>query len=230
MKTAFPATTPRRHTTCGRPNKSEASQNEHHPRQEWQWPCRKKWNHGKVDRILLRAVQLPEQSRPGCTECPWVNKWRLMDYPVVCEKAEATIRSLKSGKIAGIDNIPAELLKHGWESVVDILTIICNKIWQTSEWPTPWMQSIIVLPKKRNLQLCQNYQTISLISHASKVMLRIILNRLRPQAEGIIAKEQARFRKGRSTIEQIFNLHSLCEASPTPERTLPCLHWLQEGI
>ena len=68
---------------------------------------------------------------------------------------------------------------------------------------------IIVLPKKRNLQLCQNYQTISLISHASKVMLRIILNR--PQAEGIIAKEQARFRKGRSTIEQIFNLHSLCE-------------------
>ena len=96
--------------------------------------------------------------------------------------------------------------------MADILTIICNKIWQTGEWPTPLMQSlIIVLPKKGNLQLCQNYQTISLISHASKVMLRIILNRLRPQAEDITAKEQTRFRKGRCTIEQIFNLHSLCE-------------------
>ncbi|KAK3881408.1 hypothetical protein Pcinc_014150 [Petrolisthes cinctipes] len=56
-----------------------------------------------------------------------------------------------------------------------------------------------------------NYRTISLISHASKVMLRIILDRLKPQAENIIAEEQAGFRKGRSTIEQIFNLRLLCE-------------------
>ena len=70
---------------------------------------------------------------------------------------------------------------------------------------------IITLPKKGNLQLCQNYRTISLISHSSKVMLKVILNRLKPQAEEIIAEEQAGFRAGRSTTEQIFNLRILCE-------------------
>ena len=65
--------------------------------------------------------------------------------------------------------------------------------------------------KKGNLQLCQNYKTISLISHPSKVMLKVILNRLKPQAEEIIAEEQAGFRAGRSTTEQIFNLRVLCE-------------------
>ena len=62
-----------------------------------------------------------------------------------------------------------------------------------------------------NLQQYQNYRTISLISHPSKVMLKITLNRLKPQAEKIIAEEQAGFRAGRSTTEQIFNLRILCE-------------------
>ena len=122
------------------------------------------------------------------------------------------MRSLKNDKVAGVDNVPAELIKHGGEAVMDIITEICNKIWQTGEWPTPWTRSLIItLPKKGNLQLCQNYRTISLISHASKVMLKIILNRLKPQAEEVIAEEQAGFRSGRSTTEQIFNLRVLCE-------------------
>ena len=95
--------------------------------------------------------------------------------------------------------------------MIDILTAICNKIWMTGEWPTTWTQSLVItLPKKGNLQLCQNYRTISLISHPSKVMLKIILN-IQPQAEEIIAEEQAGFRAGRSTTEQIFNLRILCE-------------------
>ena len=96
--------------------------------------------------------------------------------------------------------------------MTDILTAICNKIWKTGEWPTTWTQSLVItLPKKGNLQLCQNYRTISLISHPSKVMLKIILNRLQPQTEEIIAEEQAGFRAGRSTKEQIFNIRILCE-------------------
>ena len=67
------------------------------------------------------------------------------------------------------------------------------------------------LPKKGILQLCQNYRTISLISHHSKVKLKIILNRLEPQAEEIIAEEQAGFRAGRGTTDQIFNLRILGE-------------------
>ena len=94
--------------------------------------------------------------------------------------------------------------------MIDVLTEICNRIWRTGEWPTPWTQSLIItLPKKGNLQLCQNYRTISLISHSSKVMLKVILKRLKPQAEEIIAEEQAGFRAGRSTTEQIFNLRIL---------------------
>ena len=96
--------------------------------------------------------------------------------------------------------------------MIDMLLIICNKIWQTGEWPTPWTQSLIItLPKKGNLHLCQNYHTISLISHPSKVILRILLNRLKPQAEEIIKEEQAGFRAEMGTTEQIFNPRILCE-------------------
>ena len=59
------------------------------------------------------------------------------DVPVLRE-VEAAISSLKHGKAAGVDNIPAELIKYGGETVIDILTSICNKIWQTGDWPIPW--------------------------------------------------------------------------------------------
>ena len=75
--------------------------------------------------------------------------------------------------------------------MLDMLLTICNKIWQTGEWPTPWTQSLIItLPKKGNLQLCQSYCTMSLISHPSKVMLKLLLG-LSPQADEIIKEEQA---------------------------------------
>ena len=70
------------------------------------------------------------------------------------------------------------------------------------------------------MQLCQNYRNISLISHSSKVMLKVILNRLKPQAEEVIAEEQAGFRAGRSTTEQIFNLRILCEKYPKHQQNL----------
>ena len=98
------------------------------------------------------------------------------------------------------------------ETMIDVLTEICNRIWRTGEWPTPWTQLLIItIPKKGNLQLCQNYRTISLIGHSSKLMLKVILNRLKAQAEELIAEEQAGFRAERSTTEQIFNLRILCE-------------------
>ena len=91
---------------------------------------------------------------------------------------EAAVYSLKKAESAGVDNIPAELVKAGRE---DAITTICNKIWQTGEWPTPWTQSLVIIhPKKGNLKQCQNYRMI--ISHPSKDMLMIILNRLKPQA------------------------------------------------
>ena len=143
---------------------------------------------------------------------------------------EAAVKALKMGKSAGVDNIPAEFVQVGGEAMIDILTTICNKIWKTGEWPTAWTQSLVItLPKKGNLQLCQNYRTISLISHPSKVMLKIILNRHQPQAEEIIAEEQAGFRARRSTTN-IQSQDPLREIPAASAESLPCLHRLQEGL
>ena len=131
-------------------------------------------------------------------------------YPILQEEVEAAAKSLKKGKSAGVDNSPSELVQAGGEAMIDMLLIICNKIWQTGEWPTPWTQSLIItLPKKGSL--CQNYSTISLINHPSKVMLRILMDRLKTQAEETIKEEQAGFRAGKGPIEQIFNLRILSE-------------------
>ena len=122
-------------------------------------------------------------------------------YPILREEVEAAVKSLKKGKSAGVDSIPSELVQAGGEAMIDMLLTICNKIWQTGEWPTPWTQSLIItLPQKSNLQLCQSFHTISLISHPSKVLVRI-LNRLKPQAEKIIKEEQAGIRVGKRTTE-----------------------------
>ena len=119
---------------------------------------------------------------------------------------------MKKGKSVGVDKIPAELVQAGGEDVITALTTVCNKIGQTEEWSAPWIQSLVItLPKKGNLHQCQNYRMISLISHQSKVMLKIISNRLKPQVKKIIAEEQAGFRAGRSTTEQLFNLQINCE-------------------
>ena len=105
-------------------------------------------------------------------------------HPIHREEVEAALKTLKKGKSAGVDNIPSEMVQAGGEDMISVLLIICNKIWQTGEWPTKWTQSLVItLPKKGNLQLCQNYRTISLISYPSKVMLKIILNSLKPEAE-----------------------------------------------
>ena len=84
-----------------------------------------------------------------------------------------------------------------------------NAVLDCSQPPEEDLQPI--LREEVELQFCQNYRTISLISHSNKVMLKVILNRLKPQAEEIIAEEQAGFRAGRSTTEQTFNLRILCE-------------------
>ena len=70
---------------------------------------------------------------------------------------------------------------------------------------------IITLFQKGHLQQCKNYGTIRLICHPSKVKLKVLFNRLKTQAEPIIAEEKAGFRPGRSATEQIFSLRILCE-------------------
>ena len=150
--------------------------------------------------VLLRTVHFSEQRRPSVLICQ--EQTEEGEFPILRQEVESALKTLKCGKAAGVDNVPAELITCGGQPVVDVLHAICNKIWETGKWPSTWTQSIIItIHKKGNLQMCNNYRTISLISHGSKVMLKINLNRLKSQTENIIAEEQAGFRHGRSTIE-----------------------------
>ena len=152
----------------------------------------------------------------GCSQPPEEDL-----QPFHRQEVEIAVASLKKGKSVGVDHLSVELVQAGGETMIDVYTEICNRIWRTGEWPTPWAQSLIITPpKKGNLQLCQNYRTISLISHSSKAMLKVNSNRLEPQAEEIIAEEQAGFRTGRSTTEQIFNLRNLCEKYPQHQQKM----------
>ena len=85
---------------------------------------------------------------------------------ILCSEVKAAIKFLKKGKATEADNILARLVQSGGDTLIDILTIICGKIWQSGEWPMGWTQSLVItVPKKGNLHLCQNYCIITLMSH-----------------------------------------------------------------
>ena len=140
---------------------------------------------------------------------------------ILKEEVEAAVQSLKLGKSPGVDNIPSELVKNGGEEFVKALTALCQLIWEQKKWPKEWTQSLVIpLPKKGNLRQCKNHRMISLISHPSKVVLCFILNCLKSKAEELLSDEQAGFRAGQSTVEQIFNCRVLTEKHLQYQRDL----------
>ena len=84
---------------------------------------------------------------------------------------------------------------------------LCQQIWKTQQWPQDWKRSVFIpIPKKGNAKECSNYRTIALISHASKVMLKILQARLQQHVNRELPDVQAGFRKGRGTRDQIANI------------------------
>ena len=84
---------------------------------------------------------------------------------------------------------------------------ICKQIWKTQQWPQDWKRSVFIpIPKKGNAKECSTYRTIALISHSSKVMLKILQVRLQQYVNRELPDVQAGFRKGRGTGEQIANI------------------------
>ena len=105
----------------------------------------------------------------------------------------------------GISVKPLEILK---DDAGKVLHAICQQIWKTQQWPQDWKMSVfIVIPKKGNAKECSNYHTIALISHASKVMLKILQTRLQQYVNRELPDVQAGFRKGTGTRDQIANIH-----------------------
>ena len=89
------------------------------------------------------------------------------------------LRSITTNKASGGDGIPVELFQILKDDAVKVLHSICQQIWKTQQWPQDWKRSVFIpIPKKDNAKKCLNYHTIALISHSSKVMIKILQARL----------------------------------------------------
>ena len=108
---------------------------------------------------------------------------------------------------SGGDGMPVELFQILNDVALKVLHSICQQIWKTQQWPQDWKRSVFIpIPKKDNAKECSNYRTIALISHASKVMLKILQARLQQYVNCEIPHVQAGFIKGRGTRDQIANI------------------------
>ena len=111
-------------------------------------------------------------------------------------------------KASGGDGIPVELFQILKDDALKVLYSICQQIWKTQQWPQDWKRSVFFpIPKKGNTKKCSNYRTIALISHSSKVMLKILQARVQQYMNPELPDVQAGFRKGRGTGDQISNIH-----------------------
>ena len=98
------------------------------------------------------------------------------------------------------------------DTAAKVLHTICQGIWKTQQWPQDWKRSVFILiPKKGNAKKCSNYHTIALILHSSKVVLKILPDRLHQDVSWEIPDVQAGFRKGRGTSDQIAIIHWITE-------------------
>ena len=113
---------------------------------------------------------------------------------------------------SGFDGIPVERFQILKDNAMKVLDSICQQIWKTQQWPQDWKRSVFIpIPKKGNTKECSNYRTIALISHASKVKLKIFQIRLQQYVNHELPDVQVGFRKGRGIRDQIANIHWIIE-------------------
>ena len=118
--------------------------------------------------------------------------------------------------------MPVELFQILKDDAVKVLHSICQQIWKTQQWPQDWKRSVFIpVPKKGNPKECSNYHTIALISHASKVTLKLLQARLQQYVNHELGDVEAGFRKHKGTRVQIANIHWLIEKAKDFQRN-PC--------
>ena len=124
------------------------------------------------------------------------------------------LESIATNKASGGDGIPVELFQILKDEALKVPHSICQQIWKTQQWPQDWKRSVFIpIPRKGNAKECSNYCTITLISHANKVMLKILQARLQQHVncELLDVQAQAGFRKGRGTRDHIANIRWIME-------------------
>ena len=113
------------------------------------------------------------------------------------------LESITTNQSSGGDGILVELFQILKDDAVKVLPSICQQIWKTQQWPQDWKRSVFIpAPKKGNAEKCSIYCTIAVISHASKVLLKILQARLQQYVNHELPDVQAGFRKGRGTRQR----------------------------
>ena len=139
--------------------------------------------------------------------------------------------SITTNKARGGGGIPVELFQILKEDAVKVLYSICQQIWKTQQWPQDWKRPVFIpILKKGNAKGCSSYSTIALISHATKVMLKILQARLHQYVNWELPDVQAGFRKDRGTRDQIANIGWIIEKARVPEQHLFLLYWLCQSL
>ena len=140
-------------------------------------------------------------------------------------KVRWALGGITTNKASGGNGIPVDLFQILKDVAVKVLHSVCQQIWKTQQYLQNWKRSVFFpIPKKGNAKECSNYCTIALISHASKVMLKILQARLQQYMNCELPDVQAEFRKGRGTRDQIANIRWIIEKARVPEKYLFLLY------
>jgi hypothetical protein len=138
----------------------------------------------------------------------------MMALMLMAREIVDAIKTMKNGKAAGSDNIPAEVLKADPYAIADILLPLFQDIWQKEKFPKEWKEGIIIkVPKKGDLSHCRNWRGVTLLVVISKIFKNLILERIKDMLDRGLRKEQAGFRRNRSCIDQINTLRVIIEQS-----------------
>ena len=143
--------------------------------------------------------------------------------PDILECEVMALGSITMNKASGGDEIPLELFQILKDDAVTVLHLICQQIWKTQQWPQDWKRSVFIpIPKKGNAKACSNYRTIALISHASKVMLKVLQARFQQYVSLELPNVQAGLKKSRGTRDQIANIQWIIKKAREFQKNIYC--------
>ena len=124
----------------------------------------------RIHRRTIQDLHEPDNSNGVITH---------LEPDILEREVKWTLESITTNRASGGNGIPAELFQILKDDVVKVYHSICQQIWKTQQWPEDWKRSVFIpVPKKGNAEECSNYHTIAFISHAGKVMLKILQARL----------------------------------------------------
>ena len=136
-------------------------------------------------------------------------------------QSQVSLGSMTTNKVSGGDEIPVELFQILKADAIKVLHSLCQQIWKTKQWPQNLKWSVFFpIPKKGNAKECSNYHTISLISHASKLILKILQASLQKYVNYELPDAQAEFIKGRGTRDQISSIPWIIEKAREFQKTI----------